>query len=105
MIGLAARLKVENDTITTARVTLGPAGPTPFLAEQTMAYLVGQPAVTDTFTRAAELALAEADLRSSRHRATAEYRAEMIRAQLPKTLAKAAERAKTGQAIPEGVGL
>jgi hypothetical protein len=29
----------------------------------------------------------------------------MIRSQLPQTLAKAAERAKTGQAVPEGVGM
>ena len=105
MIGMAARVKVEGDTITAACVAIGPAGPTPFLAEKTMGYLVGQPTNADTYAQAAVVALEEVKLRSSRHRATAEYRAEMIRTQLPKTLAKAAERAKTGQAIPEGVGL
>ena len=105
MIGMAARVKVENNTITAARVTIGPAGPTPFLAEKTMAFLVGQPGATGTFAQAAEVALAEVGLRTSRHRATAEYRAEMIRTQLPKTLAKAVERAKAGRAVPEGVGL
>ncbi len=104
IIGMAARLTVDGDTITTARVTIGPAGPTPFVAEQAMAYLTGQPATTITFTAAAEIALEEANLRASRHRASREYRAEMIRIQLPKTLLKAAERARTGQAIPEGVG-
>jgi CO/xanthine dehydrogenase FAD-binding subunit len=92
IIGMAARLRVKANTITAARVTIGPAGPTPFLAEQTMAYLTGQPATIDTFTAAAAVALAEVQLRASRHRATAEYRAEMIRVQLPKTLAQAATR-------------
>jgi CO/xanthine dehydrogenase FAD-binding subunit len=105
MIGMAARLRVENGLVTAARVSIGPAGPTPFLAEKTMAFLTGQPATAETFAQAAEVALAEVKLRTSRHRATAEYRAEMIRGQLPKTLAKAAERATTGQAVPEGMGM
>ncbi len=105
MIGMAARLQVENGLVTAARVSVGPAGPTPFLAEKTMAFLTSQPATAATFTQAAEVALAEVKLRTSRHRATAEYRAEMIRGQLPKTLAKAAERAVTGQAVPEGMGM
>ncbi len=105
MIGMAARLQVENGLVTAARISIGPAGPTPFLAEKTMAFLTGQPATAETFAQAAEVALAEVKLRTSRHRATAEYRAEMIRGQLPKTLAKAAERAVTGQAIPEGMGM
>jgi carbon-monoxide dehydrogenase medium subunit len=105
MIGMAARLKVEDELITAARVTIGPAGPTPFLTEKTMAYLTGRPPLPDVFAQAAELALEEVKLRTSRHRATAEYRSEMIRTQLPKTLAKAAERAKSGQAVPEGVGM
>ena len=93
IIGMATRLKVEAGTITAARVTIGPAGPTPFLAEQTMAYLTGRPATVDTYTQAAEAALKEVNLRTSRRRATVEYRAEMIRVQLPKTLAQAVERA------------
>jgi CO/xanthine dehydrogenase FAD-binding subunit len=105
MIGMAVRVKLDGDTITAGRVSIGPAGPTPFLAEQTMAYLIGQPATAEIFAQAAEVALQEVKLRTSRHRATAAYRHEMIRVQLPKTLAKAAERAKTGQAVPEGVGL
>lgn len=104
MIAMAARLKVEAGLITAARLAIGPAGPIPFLAGETMAYLTGQPAAAETLAGAAEVALQEANLRSSRHRATNEYRAEMIRSQLPKTLAKAVERATTGQAAPEGVG-
>ncbi|MBN1993805.1 MAG: FAD binding domain-containing protein [Anaerolineae bacterium] len=105
IIGMAVRLKVEANVITSARVTIGPAGPTPFLAEKTMAFLRDKPATFNTYAIAADVALTEANLRASHHRATLEYRAEMIRSQLPKTLAKAAERAITGQAVPEGVGL
>lgn len=106
MIGMAARIKLDPQaTIASARVTIGPAGPTPFLAEKTMEFLAGKLAVPETFQEAAEITLAEVRLRTSRHRATAEYRAEMIRGQLPRTLAKAAERARTGEAVPEGVGL
>ena len=93
------------DVAAYARVTIGPAGPTPFLAEKTMAYLVGQPASSHIYVSAAEVALEEVNLRTSRHRATAEYRTEMIRIQLPYTLGTAIKRAKTGQAIPEGVGM
>lgn len=113
MIGMATRLKLtlspdiqdEGPIIDFIRITIGPAGPTPFLAKNTVAYLAGKPATEQTFAKAAEIALEEVNLRSSRHRATAEYRAEMIRIQLPKTLTKALERARTGQAIPEGVGM
>jgi CO/xanthine dehydrogenase FAD-binding subunit len=104
IIGMATKVHVDGDIITAARVTIGPAGPTPFVAEQTMAYLAGKPATFKTYTTAAEVALEEAQLRASRHRSSKEYRAEMIRVQLPKTLAKAVERAQTGKAVPEGVG-
>jgi len=104
IIGMAANVRIDGDTITAARVTIGPAGPTPYVAEQTMAYLTGKPATFKTYTTAAEVALEEVQLRASRHRSSKEYRAEMIRVQLPKTLAKAVERAQTGKAVPEGVG-
>lgn len=105
MISLGARLRIVQGRIEAARVAIGPAGPVPFLAVRTMASLVDRTASADTFEAAAEAALGEATLRDSPHRATAEYRAEMIRTQLPKTLAKAAERANNGHAEPEGVGL
>ena len=47
----------------------------------------------------------EVHLRTSRHRATDEYRTEMIRALLPRTLAKAAERARASQPVPVESGL
>jgi CO/xanthine dehydrogenase FAD-binding subunit len=43
--------------------------------------------------------------RTSKYRATAEYRQEMIEVLLRRVLPLAAQRARTGEAIPEGVGM
>jgi hypothetical protein len=51
------------------------------------------------------LILAEARLRTSRHRATAEYRRELIDVLVQRALPLAAQRARSGEAVPEGVGL
>jgi CO/xanthine dehydrogenase FAD-binding subunit len=104
MINMAARLELDEagQRVLDARVTIGPAGPTPFLATQTMDFLCGGLATSGTFAQAAEVALGEVHLRTSRHRATDEYRAHMIRTLLPQTLTMAAKRARAGQAVPEG---
>jgi len=102
MINMAVRLRLDEagERLLDARVAIGPAGPIPFLATQTMDFLCDQPAISETYIQAAEVALGEAHLRTSRHRATDEYRAEMIRTLLPQTLAKAAERALAGLTEP-----
>ena len=105
MISMAARLQLDDsDTITAARISLGPAGPVPYLAEAAMEVLTGGPAVTEQFDQAAEAVLDSVTLRTSKYRATQEYRVQMIRTQLPLILARAAERARSGHAKPEGVG-
>ncbi len=104
MIGMAVRVKLAGDVIASARVAIGPAGKVPFLAVKTMAFLQGEVPSDATLRTAAETALTEVNLRSSPHRASAEYRREMILTQLPKTLAKAVDRARSGEAVPENVG-
>ncbi len=104
MIGMAVRVKLAGDVIASARVAIGPAGKVPFLAVKTMAFLEGEVPSDATLRTAAETALTEVNLRSSPHRASAEYRREMILTQLPKTLAKAVDRARSGEAVPENVG-
>jgi len=104
MISMAARLHMDGNTITAVRVSLGPAGPVPYLAEPAMDVLKGKPAEPELFDQAAEAILASVTLRTSKYRATREYRAEMIRTHLPLILARAAERARSGHAMPEGVG-
>ncbi|MBU0679370.1 MAG: FAD binding domain-containing protein [Verrucomicrobia bacterium] len=105
MISMAGRIRLTGETVESVRISIGPAGPTPFLAEKTMAFLAGKKSSDAVFAEAASVASKEASLRTSKHRASSEYRHEMIRVQLPKVLAKAAERARTGKAAPEGVGL
>jgi CO/xanthine dehydrogenase FAD-binding subunit len=104
MINMAVRLRLDatRERVLDARVTIGPAGPTPFLATQKMDFLSGQPATSETFDQAAIVALGEVQLRTSRHRATDEYRAEMVRVLLPRTLTQAAERARISLVIPIG---
>ena len=100
MISMAARLRVDdNNTIKSVRISLGPAGPVPYLAEPAMDLLKGGQAGPDQFQAAAEAVLASVSLRTSKHRATREYRTEMIRTHLPMVLARAAERARSGQAL------
>ena len=106
MISMAARLQLDDsNTITAVRISLGPAGPVPYLAEPAMDVLMGGPVSPEQFDKAAEAVLASVQLRTSKYRATREYRAEMIRTHLPLILARAAGRARSGHAVPEGVGL
>ena len=105
MISMAARLQLdENNCITSARVTLGPAGPVPHLSEAASKVLQGGVAEPDQFEKAAEAVLGSVTFRTSKYRATQEYRIQMIRTHLPLILARAAERARSGHVEPQGVG-
>ena len=97
IVSMAARLRIENDAIVAASISMGPVGPVPWFAEPAAAVLVGGPATTAQFEKAVAVALADVTLRTSKYRATEEYRAAMIRTYLPIILAKAAERAGVAQ--------
>jgi len=88
-----------------ARVSIAPIGPTPARASDVEAQLLGQPADEVTIERVADWAQESLHPRTSKYRATADYRREMIGVLLRRTLRLAVERARTGQATPEGVGL
>ena len=105
MIAMAARLQLDEDhRITSVRISIGPAGPVPYLAEPAMKVLTGGPASMEQFRKASEAALQGVSLRTSKYRATREYRAEMIRTHLPDILSRAADRAVTGHTVGEGIG-
>ncbi len=105
MISMAARVQLDADnTISAVRIALGPAGPVPYLAEPAMEVLTGGPAEPGQFDKAVKAVLASAPLRTSKYRATREYRAEMIRTHLPLVLARATERACSSDAVPVGAG-
>ena len=98
IISMAVRIQLdENNTITKARISMGPVGPVPFLAESAMEVLVGAAASAEQFDKAAEAALASVTLRSSKYRASTEYREQMVRTYLPAILTRAVERATGGE--------
>lgn len=93
IISMAARLEVDGDIITAAGISMGPVGPVPWFAEPVAAVLIGDTTSTEQYEKAVDVALDSVTLRSSKYRATSEYRATMIRTYLPIILARAAARA------------
>jgi carbon-monoxide dehydrogenase medium subunit len=94
-----------NSVVEEARIVLGPAGPLPLRAARAEAYLAGRPLVEDVLPQITDLVMQEARLRTSPHRATADYRRELVQVLVERALPLAVRRAQTGEAEPEGVGL
>jgi len=94
IISMGVRLRIDDSkTIAEARISMGPVGPVPYLAEPAMNVLAGGPATNEQFVRAAEVALENVELRTSKYRASRDYREQMVRTWLPVILNRAAERA------------
>jgi carbon-monoxide dehydrogenase medium subunit len=83
------------------RLCLAPVAPTPIRPRQTEAALIGRPVNGATIDRALAVAAEELHPRTSKYRATAEYRQMMIDVLLRQALPLAVKRARTGEAIPE----
>ncbi len=104
ILGLAVWVRVTGAVVDAARIVLGPAGPVPLRAERAEAYLSGIPLHPAVLPQIADLILQEAHLRTSPHRATADYRRELILPLVERALPLAVNRAITGVVEPEGVG-
>jgi CO/xanthine dehydrogenase FAD-binding subunit len=105
ILGLAAWVRVAAGRVEAARLAMGPAGPVPLRAQQAEAVLSGRifdEAVLDEVVGAL---WTEAQLRTSPHRATADYRREMVAVLAGRALRLAVQRAETGVIVPEGIGL
>ncbi len=87
------------------RICVSPVAPKPVRATEVEAALRGQPVGQDAIERAVRVARDTLHPRASAYRATAEYRQHMIETLLRQTLPLAAQRAKTGEAHAEGVGM
>ncbi len=87
------------------RVSIAPIGPVPARAGDVEALFVDQPVDAETISTIAQEAQTLLHPRTSKYRATADYRKEMISVLLRRTLNLAVTRAKTGTAEPEGVGV
>lgn len=107
VLGCAVWIALSDDGqyIKAARFSIAPIGPKPTRIQALEEALVGQPATDATVTNAIEYAQSVIQPRTSKFRATAEYRHELIAVLIRRTLTLAMHRAKTGEIVPEGVGL
>jgi carbon-monoxide dehydrogenase medium subunit len=105
ILAMAVWMQVSDAVVEEARIALGPAGPTPIRATTAETYLTGIPLVDDVLPQIADLVLSDAKLRTSKHRATAEYRRELIEVLVRRSLPLAYLRARSGEVVPEGVGM
>jgi carbon-monoxide dehydrogenase medium subunit len=91
-------------TIADAKICIGPVQPVPARARQAERALRNR-TLAETLTDCVRAAQAEFTPRTSKHRATAEYRVEMMETLLRRSVPLAVRRAFTGEIVPEGVGL
>lgn len=104
ILGCAVWVRLADGQIADARISIAPIGPTPTRATVVEEALRGQPANPVSIEYAIAVANEALHPRTSKYRATATYRQEMIAVLLRRTLPLAIDRARTGQAIPEGIG-
>lgn len=95
ILGCAVWLKLDaaRTRIEASRICIAPIAPTPARATEVETTLAGQPATHETIVRVAEFGQKALHPRTSKYRATAEYRQEMIAVLLKRTLTAAIERA------------
>lgn len=106
ILGCAVWVKLDDSGTHYAdvRVCIAPIAPKPTRVTEVEAALIGQPTNDETLEAALKVAAEVIHPRTSKYRATADYRNEMVAVLLRRTLPLAANRARTGEAIPEGVG-
>ena len=93
ILNLGVWLRRTEDKLVEVRIAVGPSGPVPRRMLKTESVLRGQSLTPETFRQAYETLLSEASFRTSRHRATSEYRQHVVGVLLEETLAVAFERA------------
>ena len=101
IMNFSTKVRVIDDRIAEVALAVAPVAPTPFRCKQTEASLIGKPANSESIETAVAVLLSECKPRTSPHRATAEYRKEVLPVLLRRTLGKAIERVKTGEVVPE----
>lgn len=93
ILNMAAWVKMEaDDHIADVHIACGPAGPRPFRGYQTEAALRGNPFSDPLFDQACQVLAGEVSLRTSKHRATREYREQLLPVLLREVLETAIAR-------------
>jgi carbon-monoxide dehydrogenase medium subunit len=97
ILGLAANVTVDESLsrVVAATIAIGPAGPIPFRAASAEALLMSAPYSDELLEAVIDAAQSQAQLRTSRHRASQEYRHEMVAVLLRRVLPRAVERARS----------
>ena len=106
VLGCAAwvRLDAAGENYEDVRVCVGPVAKTPVRADAVEIALRGNPANAETLEAAVTAAHQSLSPRTSKYRATKEYRQSMIEVLLRRVLTQAVNRAQTGEAVPVGIG-
>lgn len=99
------RLSADGDTIEESRVCIGPVAPVPTRIGVVEDVLNGNTFDDSLLEEAVEVARTSLKPRTSKYRATSEYRTEMVEVLLRRALPLAVKRARTGEVVPEGIGL
>ena len=101
IMNFSVKVRVINNRLEQVALAVAHVAPTPFRCQQTEAFLTGKPATSESSEAAVAVLLNECKPRTSPHRATAEYRKEVLPVLLRRTLSKAIERVATGKVVPE----
>ncbi len=96
ILGLAASVTLDESLhqVIAATIAIGPAGPIPFRATSAEDLLTSAPFNDELMEAAISEAQSQAQLRTSRHRASQEYRHEMVSVLMRRVLARAVARAR-----------
>ncbi|MCL5951891.1 MAG: FAD binding domain-containing protein [Chloroflexi bacterium] len=94
ILNCATVLELAGGHIIRAAIALGPVAPTPFRATAAEEFLIGQPPGDEAFAEAARLVQRESNPRSSRARASREYRLAALPALVLDALTLASRRAQ-----------
>lgn len=93
VVGVAARISLEQDRISMARVAVGAAAPTPILIDQAGDFLAGKEPTGENFSRAAEFSFQGVDPITDL-RGSESYRRELARVLTVRALKRALQRVR-----------
>jgi CO/xanthine dehydrogenase FAD-binding subunit len=79
ILNMAAWVRLSTEgNLAKVRISCGPAGPKPFRAIKTEEYLAGKVWGQESLQKSVEILAEEVSLRTSAHRATKEYRQQLL---------------------------
>ena len=103
ILNLSVWLQLDDrGQVAAARLALGPSGPTPRLSPSAEQALLGQSRNDHDFERVRDGLLADARLRTSRHRATKSYRKHLVGVLVERAVPRAWDRAEAAPAETGG---